>query len=137
MASTLREFLLYLAASAAALALDTAVFSLGMRLGVNLAVSACLGFSLGLMLIYTVSTRLVFSQHRMADRRGEFALFALIGVAGLLLTEALLWLLVRQLGVAPVAAKLTSACGVFLFNFVLRKTLLFTNQRRAALRTSP
>lgn len=131
----LQEFLRYLAASAAALALDTAVFDLGVRLGVNFAVSACLGFSLGLMLIYTLSTRHVFSQHRVSDRRSEFALFALIGVAGLLLTEALLWILIRQLGAAPLTAKLISACGVFVFNFVLRKTLLFT-ARRAALRTS-
>jgi putative flippase GtrA len=136
MPTKLREFLLYLAASAAALALDTAVFSLSLRLGVNLAMSACLGFSLGLMLIYTISTRHVFAQHRMADRRSEFALFALIGVAGLLLTEALLWLFIRKLGMTPVAAKLTAACGVFLFNFVLRKTLLFTASR-AALRTAP
>jgi putative flippase GtrA len=135
MPTRLREFLLYFAASAAALALDTAVFSLSLRLGVHLAVAACLGFSLGLMLIYTISTRHVFSQHRLADRRNEFALFALIGVAGLLLTEALLWLLVKQLGVAPVAAKLTSACGVFLFNFALRKALLFTARR--ALVTQP
>jgi len=136
MPARLREFLLYFAASAAALALDTAVFSLGLRLGMHLAVAACLGFSLGLMLVYTISTRLVFSQHRLADRRNEFALFALIGAAGLLLTEALLWLLVTQLGVAPLAAKLTSAGGVFLFNFALRKALLFT-ARRTALAAQP
>ncbi|MDR7270572.1 putative flippase GtrA [Pelomonas saccharophila] len=135
MPSTLREFLLYLAASAAALTLDTAVFNLSLRLGVNLPLSACLGFSLGLMLIYTISTRHAFSQHRVADRRNEFALFALIGVAGLLLTEVLLWLLVKQLSVAPLPAKLGSACGVFLFNFGLRKNLLFTT-RQAAISTS-
>ncbi|MEO6280223.1 GtrA family protein [Roseateles sp.] len=131
MPSTAREFLLYFAASAAALALDTAVFSVSLQLGVHLAASACLGFSVGLMLIYTVSTRHVFTQHRLADHRHEFAVFTLIGLAGLLLTEALLWLLVRQLGMAPVAAKLTCACGVFLFNFALRKTLLFTACRAA------
>lgn len=131
MPSMSREFLLYFAASAAALALDTAVFNLGLHLGFSLAWSACLGFSLGLMLIYTLSTRLVFAQHRLAERRIEFALFALIGVAGLLLTEALLWLLVQQLGIAPMTAKLASACGVFLFNFGLRKALLFTTRRTA------
>lgn len=135
MSSSLREFLLYFAASAAALALDTTVFDLSIRLGVSLAVSASLGFSLGLMLIYTISTRLVFSQHRLADRRNEFGLFALIGAAGLLLTQALLWLLVKQLGVAPLMAKLASACAVFLFNFALRKTLVFT-ARETALSTS-
>ncbi|HEY9106729.1 MAG TPA: GtrA family protein [Roseateles sp.] len=131
---SLRELLLYFAASAAALAVDTAAFAASLRLGVPLAVAASIGFGLGLIVVYLLSTQHVFTEHRMVDRRGEFALFALIGVAGLLLTEALLWLLVRQLGVAPVAAKLTSACGVFLFNFALRKTLLFTT-RRTTLRT--
>ncbi|MBW8843664.1 MAG: GtrA family protein [Burkholderiales bacterium] len=131
MPATAREFLRYFAASAAALALDTAVFKLGLSLGIHLAVAACLGFSFGLVLIYIISSRHVFSQHRLRNRRNEFALFALIGVAGLLLTEALLWLLVKQLGAAPVAAKLTSACGVFLFNFALRKALLFTAPRTA------
>lgn len=135
MPMSLRELLLYFAASAAALAVDTATFTASLRLGVPLAIAACVGFSLGLVVIYLLSTRHVFTEHRVADRRGEFALFAMIGVAGLLMTEILLWLLVRQLGVAPVAAKLTSACGVFLFNFALRKTLLFT-ARRAALHTS-
>lgn len=127
----LREFLLYLATSAIALVLDTATFSLALRLGAPLAVAACLGFSLGLILVYTVSTQHVFSQHRLTDRRSEFAMFAFIGLAGLLLTEVLLWLLVQQLGMTAVAAKLTCACGVFLFNFVLRKTLLFTSHRLA------
>lgn len=136
MPTALREFLLYLAASAAALALDTAVFSLSLRMNLSLRVAAFLGFSLGLLLIYTLSTRLIFSQHRLPDRRNEFVGFALIGVAGLLLTEALLWLLVQRLGVAPVPAKLASAGGVFLFNFALRKALLFT-ARRTAISTIP
>jgi putative flippase GtrA len=126
-----REFLLYFAASTAALALDTAAFSLLISQGLPLTMAAGLGFSLGLVLVYTLSTRHVFAQHRLADRRGEFTLFALIGVAGLLLTEALLWLLVQRLGMAPLAAKLTTACGVFLFNFALRKRLLFTASRAA------
>lgn len=131
MRTNLHEFLRYFAASAAALALDTTVFSVSLRLGVQLPVAACLGFSLGLMLIYILSTQHVFAQHRLADRRSEFTVFAVIGVAGLLLTEALLWLLVGQLGMAPVAGKLTTACGVFLFNFALRKSLLFTAPRTA------
>lgn len=127
----LREFLRYLAASAAALALDTAAFTLALRFGAGLAAAACVGFILGLVLIYCLSTRLVFSQRRLVDRRSEFALFACVGVAGLLLTQALLWLLVSRLGTDPLVAKLASACGVFLFNFCLRKVLLFTTRGTA------
>ena len=44
------------------------------------------------------------------------------------LDRTLLWLLVHRLGIAPVSGKLATAGAVFLFNFGLRKALLFTTQ---------
>ncbi len=132
MPHTLREFLLYAAASALALALDMAAFTCGLKLGASLTVAAATGFLLGLALVYVISTRHVFAQHRLADRRLEFAVFAVVGVAGLLVTEAALWLTVAQLHIDPLPAKLTSAGITFTSNFLLRKRLLFT-RRRAAL----
>lgn len=136
MSSTWREFVLYVAASALALALDTLVFTSALRSGTALAVAAGGGFLCGLALNYALSTRLVFSQHRLADRRLEFVGFALIGCAGLILTEVILWLTVAQLGLAPLLAKLISAGATFLSNFFLRKWLLFT-PRRAAQQAKP
>lgn len=126
MAPRLREFLLYLIVSGAALGVDTAVFNLSLRAGLALAWAAALGFSLGLALVYVASSLHIFKAHRLADRRIEFVLFALIGMAGLALTELLLWLLVGPLQLAPLAAKFATAGAVFLFNFSLRKALLFT-----------
>jgi putative flippase GtrA len=131
MPPTLRELLIYSAASAAALALDISVFTLSLHAGINVPISACLGFSLGLMLVYTLSTRHAFTQHRLSNRSNEFWLFAMIGMAGLLLTEVLLWFLVQRLGLLPLPAKLATACVVFLFNFVTRKALLFTARSAA------
>ena len=127
-----REFLLYALASALALALDVGVFRAGLGLGASVAAAAAFGFLAGLAFIYAVSTRVVFRQRRLADARQEFACFAGIGLVGLLLTEALLWLLVGQLQLPPVPAKLTSAVAVFLCNFTLRKQLLFTLRQRPA-----
>ena len=119
-----------------ALALDTLVFTSALRSGTALAVAAGGGFLCGLALNYALSTRLVFSQHRLADRRLEFVGFALIGVAGLILTEITLWVTMVQLGLMPLPAKLISAGVTFLSNFFLRKWLLFT-PRRAAQQAKP
>lgn len=124
-----REFLLYTLASALALALDVTVYRASLGAGASVALAAGLGFVAGLVLIYAVSTRWVFRQRRLADARQEFACFAAIGLVGLLLTEALLWLLVTRLQLAPVPAKLATAGAVFLSNFTLRRQLLFTRGR--------
>ena len=65
-------------------------------------------------------------RHRLQDRRAEFLGFALIGLAGLVATQGLLWLGTVALGLPVLPAKAMSAGGVFMLNFTLRKWLLFT-----------
>ena len=89
-------------------------------------IAATAGFSLGLLFIYTLSTRHIFRRHRLPDRRAEFLGFALIGLAGLAATQGLLWLGTGPLGLPVLPAKAMSAGGVFMLNFTLRKWLLFT-----------
>ena len=125
-----RELLLYTLASGLALALDVSVLQLGLLAGASLALAAALGFLAGLVLIYGLSTRLVFRQRRLADTRLEFACFAGIGLVGLALTEVLLWGLAVQVGLPPLPAKMITAVAVFLCNFLLRKRLLFTLGRQ-------
>jgi hypothetical protein len=54
--------------------------------------------------------------------------FLATGVAGLLLTEALMRLFVGECGLSVPLAKLGTAGFVFLFNFVSRRDLLFREQ---------
>ena len=119
---------MYLGCSALALALDMALYSFALFMHAPLALAAALGFSAGLMLIYFFSTCWVFTEHRVSDRRQEFLIFAGIGLAGLLLTEMLIWILASQLHLSPHEAKLISACAVFFFNFGARKALLFSRR---------
>jgi len=123
--SGLIELARYFLASAVALGVDTGLFALGLRLGLGYALAAILGFLGGLGMAYAISVRWAFRTRRMRDARLEFIVFAAIGVLGLLLTESLLWLQIEVLAVGPVPAKLTAACGVFLFNFGARKLALF------------
>jgi len=126
------EFLRYFIASALAFSADLGLYRIALGLGTGYAWAACLGFGLGLATAYAISVRWAFRERGLADARVEFAVFALVGLAGLLLTEALLWLQIDGLGVRPVVAKVAAAGAVFLFNFGLRKVLLFTRRVPAA-----
>lgn len=120
----------YLAASALALAVDFGTYIGLIRIAdVNYLVAAPLGFALGLAIIYLLSIRWVFRERRLADRKTEFALFALVGFAGMALNQAVLFATVQWLGASFELAKIISAGTVFGFNFSSRKLLLFTRYR--------
>ena len=122
-----REGTRYVAASAAALAVDFSVYAGLVRLAsVDYLVAAPAGFALGLATIYLLSVRWVFGTRRLADARLEFALFASIGLAGMALNQVVLYIGVEAGALSYEAAKLVSAGVVFCFNFALRKLLLFT-----------
>jgi len=123
----IREGLRYVAAAALALAVDFGTYVALIRLAsVHYLVAAPIGFTLGLVIIYVLSVRWVFTVRRFADARAEFAIFALIGVAGLGLNQAVIYAGVELLSFSPELAKILSAGTVFCFNFGLRKLLLFT-----------
>jgi putative flippase GtrA len=123
------EFARYFACSAIALTADFGLYSLGLGLGLSYPVAAVFGFIAGLWLAYFLSVRYVFRERALSNRLSEFSIFAAIGVFGLLLTEALLWLLVDHAGLHPLAAKGVTAGAVFISNFALRKGILFTQSK--------
>lgn len=117
----------YLVASAVALAIDFALYIALIRLAeVNYLIAAPLGFAFGLATVYLLSIRWVFRYRRLADRRAEFALFAVIGLAGMALNQGIIYLVVQWMPGSYEIAKLISAGMVFCFNFISRKLLLFT-----------
>jgi putative flippase GtrA len=126
------EFFGYLIASGIALGLDTGTYAAALSLGCPLALAACLGFLAGVSCAYLLSVTCVFDVRRLQDRALEFAVFGAVGIAGLLWMQALLWLFVQRLHIAPVDAKLLTALPVFLFNFGARKALLFRRGPRPA-----
>jgi putative flippase GtrA len=119
----------YFAASALALAIDFGIYAGLIRFAaVDYLVAAPLGFALGLATIYLLSIRWVFRERRLADRKAEFALFALIGLAGMALNQLILFAAVQWMAVSFELAKIISAGIIFCFNFVSRKLLLFTRR---------
>jgi putative flippase GtrA len=117
----------YLLVSVIALAVDYGVLvSLTELARVHYLYSATISFALGLVTNYALSVRWVFKDRRWNNRAGEFAVFALIGVGGLGLTVALMWLLTDGLGLRYYLSKLVTVGVVVVWNFGLRLAVVFT-----------
>ena len=117
----------YFAASLLALAVDLATLSACLRLlGLGLAWSATIGFVAGAVVAYLASIRWVFRARSFADAPLlEFLAFVAIGIAGLGVTQLVLWLGVTRMGLLPELVKLGAAGATFAFNYLARKSLLF------------
>lgn len=125
----LRELGLYGLASAAALAVDWGLLLVLTGLGLNYLVAAAIGFSAGIAVTYGLSVSVVFRHRPIADRKREFAGFLGVGLAGLVLTQLLMALWVERMELAPGLAKIPTAGLVFVFNFTVRRALLFRAPR--------
>lgn len=123
----------YFIASLLALAADLATLSACLRLlHVNLAWSATAGFTVGAVVAYVLSIRWVFRQRAFENAPAvEFLSFVAIGIAGLGVTQLVLWVGVTEFDLLPEAVKLAAAGITFAFNYLLRKSLLFAAERRA------
>ncbi len=121
------EFAKYFLASFAALALDLALFSALVRLvEMPYAWAACVAFVAGAGLAYLFSVKWVFGQRKLAlAPLRELVTFVAIGALGLALTQAILLVGIGLLAAMPELVKLVAAGITFIFNFVLRKRLLF------------
>ena len=124
------EFARYFIASAGALAADVALYRLGLWFGWPYQVAALLGFCAGAVIAYLASVRWVFYARAVHNAGLEFGLFVAVGAGGLLLTELLLWAAIGGLALPPLWSKLGTSAVVFVFNFALRRTLLFSARQR-------
>ena len=131
-AGRIRDFLhsdmfRYFVASMAALAVDLATLSASLRVfGFSLAWAATIGFLAGAVTIYLLSIGWVFRNRMFGTMPAmEFLLFLAIGIAGLGVTQLLLWLGSTLIGFTPELVKLAAAGATFMFNFAVRKMVLF------------
>lgn len=93
--------------------------------GLHYLLSATLSFISGLLVNYVISCIWVFSNSKFKNRLVEFLFFASIGVVGLLLNDALIWLFTDCIGTHYMFSKIVAAAIVYLWNFFARKYLVF------------
>lgn len=123
-----REFIKYGMGSAVALSVDYGLLILLTEwAGFHYLVSAAIGFTAGLIVIYVLSITMIFENRTVGNRWSEFTVFATIGILGLGLNELLLFGF-AQLSLSYMIAKIPTAGVVFLFNFLVRRALLFRSQ---------
>lgn len=85
--------------------------------------SNILSFTLGLIVNYFLSKKLVFQEEKDINKINEFAIYTIIGIMGLGIDTMLIWLLTKKTLFHYMISKLTSTMIVFIWNFGARKML--------------
>ena len=121
------ELVRYVIAGGTAFVCDFAVlFLCTEHLGFHYLYANLLGYMTGLGVSYVLNILWVFDYRRYKSVSVEFPLFTMIVLAGLCLSEAIMYLLVSHGEVNYLYAKFVSAGLVFLFNYLAKKATLFS-----------
>jgi putative flippase GtrA len=130
----MRQFAQYVLAGGLAFAFDfTALFLLTESVGVHYLVSASLAFLIGLATNYLLCIAWIFDHRAQKNQAYEVAIFSLIGLAGLLLNNLVMFLLTEFVGLHYLISRAQAAVLILLFNFSLKRFLLFSESKKAAL----
>lgn len=129
------QFLRYVLVGGLAFGIDFGTLAVTNKVfGLHYLVATAIAFTAGLAFNYTLSTLWVFSTRTMKSAWAEFVVFTAIGLAGLGMSELMMWGLVSGLGVPVLIAKVFVTGVVFVWNFGVRKLLLFRGAPEASAR---
>jgi putative flippase GtrA len=137
MSRLVREAVGYAAASGCALIVDLGALDVLVQLFKWWYLAAAsVSFLAGMGVAYQLSVRLVFRHRKLEDRRKEFVSFLAIGMVGLTLNAAVIYVAVSVFAIYFLAAKCIAAGFTFVFNFFARRQLLFVPGSSIRNRTS-
>ncbi|NOY23542.1 MAG: GtrA family protein [Acidobacteria bacterium] len=105
------------------------LFALTEYAGIPYLLSAAFSFLAGLTTNYLFSIFWVFKTRSIENRMAEFSVFAFIGLAGLGFNELFLWAFTSLMGWHYLVSKLAATPLVFLWNFFIRKFVLFSKSQ--------
>jgi putative flippase GtrA len=120
-------FLRYIAASALALGIDIGSFLALLALGTAATAAAAIGYSLGIVAHWLISSRAVFTAgvaERGPERTRQKALFVASALLGLGLTTAIVGL-GGLFGFDPRLAKLIAIAASFTLTWLMRERIVF------------
>ncbi|MFI4891466.1 MAG: GtrA family protein [Steroidobacterales bacterium] len=122
----LREAIGYMTASAIALGVDVCILAVLVQVfHWGTLTAATTSFLAGACVAYALSVRFVFKQHRLRNRRAEFAGFVAIGAIGVVVNAAVIYMAADVFGLHFLVAKGIAAGFTFSCNFVARRQILF------------
>ncbi len=94
-------------------------------------VSQAIAFILGLVANFILSKLFVFQQKsERTNGFGEFVTYTVIGVIGLLIKEALLWIFNIKLGIFYMLVWVVSTIIVLIWNYAARRVTLYTKSKK-------
>lgn len=125
------QFYRYVFVGGCSFLVDAGVLWLCVHAGLHYLVGACFGFVAGLVCNFLLSRALVFrAQEARVGRLLEFAGYALIGLVGLGLTEALLYFFTEIVLLHYMLSKVIASAIVLFWNFFARKVLLYRRAKQ-------
>jgi putative flippase GtrA len=120
------KILRYFVVGGVAATVDIGFFFLFAKLaGFNYLVVAPLGFVLATWVNYQLSVRHVFRSGTRFSRGREILLVYGVSAVGLLINQAVLYVLVGRLGAELMLAKFTATVTVFFWNYCMRNNYVF------------
>ena len=127
------QFLRYVFVGGVSFLVDAGVLWLFARAGIHYLLAACFGFIAGLCCNFLLSRALVFrAQTPRVGRALEFFGYAVIGLIGLGLTEALLYVFTETVHLHYMLSKVVASAVVLFWNFLARKFLLYRSEKADA-----
>lgn len=128
----IRQFSRYVVVGGLAFIVDFSVlYLLTEKAGLHYLVSATVGFLAGLVTNYLLCVAWIFDFRALSNKAHEFLVFGIIGIAGLLLNNLLLYLFTEFVAFHYLISKSLAAILILLFNFSLRRSLLFSDRGRS------
>lgn len=130
-----RQFISYLFTGGSATIVDVLVFSILVKSGLWYVTALCISWFFGLSTNFWLSRRFVFGVYWM-NRVGQFAVFTVVGLIGLLANLGLLQLLINELHWDATLSRLVSAGCVAVLSFVGHKLYSFASNHQVIDRTN-
>jgi len=122
----------YVLAGSLAFGMDLSVLIVATQvLGLHYLGANAVGYVVGMAIAYTLNTKWVFTEHRFDHRKTEFAVFNVLLLVGLGISELSIFLCHYILNMELTIAKIASACLVFGLNYLMRKKIIFTARSNA------
>ena len=127
MAARFREMFAYGAASGIAFATDIGTLALlADHLHWHYMQAAVVSFLVGGLVLYILSVALIFRFRRISNRALELSCFIGLGVVGLVVNSAVMFVTVEFFHAHYLLAKVAAGGCTFLINYLLRRHLLFS-----------
>ena len=129
----LRQFIKYAVVGGTAFVVDfLSLYTLTEFGHLHYLISASIGFLLGLLFNYVLCLFWIFDQRALDNRIHEFLVFGVIGLVGLGLNNLIVFVLTEHASLHYLFSKIVAAAVVLMFNFGLRRQILFRDKRKTS-----